>query len=165
MLCSMELYIKNIHYQKIYTLLVAIFVFSVIYFFLDDKHFSGVNIIKETIKKEVIKKEVEEKISQTPNLKKSMEPFENPYWDQVFSDIQVKKTLGEATKEVKEDVEEQELTPEKIETPFYQRFFDRFYFSMITSTLLGYGDIYPTTNICKMIVMLQSLITTMLIVS
>ena len=161
MLCSMELYIKNIHYQKIYTLLVAIFVFSVIYFFLDDKHFSGVNIIKETIKKEVIKKEVEEKISQTPNV----EAFENSYWNQLFSDVQVKKTLGEATKEVKEDVEEQELTPEKIETPFYQRFFDRFYFSMITSTLLGYGDIYPTTNICKMIVMLQSLITTMLIVS
>lgn len=100
----MELYIKDIHYQKIYTLLVAIFVFSVIYFFLDDKHFSGVNIIKETIKKEVIKKEVEEKISQTPNLKETVEPFENTSWDQVFSDIQVKKTLGEATKEVKEDV-------------------------------------------------------------
>ena len=102
----MELYIKNIHYQKIYTLLVAIFVFSVIYFFLDDKHFSGVNIIKETIKKEVIKKEVEERISQTPNV----EAFENSYWNQLFSDVQVKKTLGEATKEVKKDVEEQELT-------------------------------------------------------
>ena len=161
----MELYIKNIHYQKIYTLLVAIFVFSVIYFFLDDKHFSGVNIIKETIKKEVIKKEVEAKISQTPNVIPTVEPFENPYWEQAVKNIQVNKTLGEATQEVKEDVEEQDLTPEKIETPFYQRFFDRFYFSMITSTLLGYGDIYPTTNICKMIVMLQSLITTMLIVS
>lgn len=161
----MELYIKNIHYQKIYTLLVAIFVFSVIYFFLDDKHFSGVNIIKETIKKEVIKKEVEAKISQTPNVTTTVEPFENPYWEQAVKNIQVNKTLGEATQEVKEDVEEQDLTPEKIETPFYQRFFDRFYFSMITSTLLGYGDIYPTTNICKMIVMLQSLITTMLIVS
>ena len=157
----MELYIKNIHYQKIYTLLVAIFVFSVIYFFLDDSHFSGVNIIKETIKKEVIKKEVEEKISKTPNITTSVEPFENPY----LQSTQINKTLDQATQEVKEDVEEQDLTPEKIETPFYQRFFDRFYFSMITSTLLGYGDIYPTTNICKMIVMLQSLITTMLIVS
>ena len=157
----MELYIKNIHYQKIYTLLVAIFVFSVIYFFLDDSHFSGVNIIKETIKKEVIKKEVEEKISKTPNITTSVEPFENTY----LQSSQINKTLDQATKEVKEDVEEQDLTPEKIETPFYQRFFDRFYFSMITSTLLGYGDIYPTTNICKMIVMLQSLITTMLIVS
>ena len=157
----MELYIKNIHYQKIYTLLVAIFVFSVIYFFLDDSHFSGVNIIKETIKKEVIKKEVEDKISKTPNITTSVEPFENPY----LQTAQINKTLDQATQEVKEDVEEQDLTPEKIETPFYQRFFDRFYFSMITSTLLGYGDIYPTTNICKMIVMLQSLITTMLIVS
>ena len=161
----MELYIKNIHYQKIYTLLVAIFVFSVIYFFLDDNHFSGVNIIKETIKKEVIKKKVEAKISQTPNVTTTVEPFENPYWEQAVKNIQVNKTLDEATQEVKEDVEGQDLTPEKIETPFYQRFFDRFYFSMITSTLLGYGDIYPTTNICKMIVMLQSLITTMLIVS
>lgn len=157
----MELYIKNIHYQKIYTLLVAIFVFSVIYFFLDDSHFSGVNIIKETIKKEVIKKEVEEKISKTPNITTSIEPFENSY----LQNAQINKTLDQATQEVKEDVEEQDLTPEKIETPFYQRFFDRFYFSMITSTLLGYGDIYPTTNICKMVVMLQSLITTMLIVS
>ena len=161
----MELYIKNIHYQKIYTLLVAIFVFSVIYFFLDDNHFSGVNIIKETIKKEVIKKEVEQEISQTPNLRNTIEPFENPYWEQIVKDVQVNKTLGEATQEVKEDVEQQDLTPEKIETPFYQRFFDRFYFSMITSTLLGYGDIYPTTNICKTIVMLQSLVTIMLIVS
>lgn len=161
----MELYIKNIHYQKIYTLLVAIFVFSVIYFFLDDNHFSGVNIIKETIKKEVIKKEVEQEISQTPNLRNTIEPFENPYWEQIVKDVQVNKTLGEATQEVKEDVEQQDLTPEKIETPYYQRFFDRFYFSMITSTLLGYGDIYPTTNICKTIVMLQSLVTIMLIVS
>ena len=158
----MELYIKGIHYQKIYTLLVAILVFSVVYFLFDDNHFSGVNIIKEIIKKEVIKKEVEDKMNENYE---GIETFEESYKSNVIKDIDVKQKLGAATKKVTDEVEEQELTPDKIDTPFYQRFFDRFYFSMVTSTLLGYGDIYPTTNICKTVVMLQSLVTIMVIVS
>jgi len=158
----MELYIKGIHYQKIYTLLVAILVFSVVYFLFDDNHFSGVNIIKEIIKKEVIKKEVEDKMNENYE---GIETFEETYKSNIIKDINVKQKLGAATKKVTDEVEEQELTPDKIDTPFYQRFFDRFYFSMVTSTLLGYGDIYPTTNICKTVVMLQSLVTVMVIVS
>lgn len=158
----MELYIKGIHYQKIYTLLVAILVFSVVYFLFDDNHFSGVNIIKEIIKKEVIKKEVEDKMNENYE---GIETFEETYKSNIIKDINVKQKLGAATKKVTDEVEEQELTPDKIDTPFYQRFFDRFYFSMVTSTLLGYGDIYPTTNICKTVVMVQSLVTVMVIVS
>ena len=158
----MELYIKGIHYQKIYTLLVAILVFSVVYFLFDDNHFSGVNIIKEIIKKEVIKKEVEDKMNENYE---GIEKFEETYKSNIIKDINVKQKLGAATKKVTDEVEEQELTPDKIDTPFYQRFFDRFYFSMVTSTLLGYGDIYPTTNICNTVVMLQSLVTVMVIVS
>ena len=61
----------------------------------------------------------------------------------------VEKTIGEAKKEAEKDVEEEELLPEKIDRPISQRLFDRTYFSFITATLLGYGDIInPVTNIC-----------------
>ena len=46
---------------KILLLLIFIVVFSLIYMFLEDKHFSGVNVIKETIKKQAIEKEIEKK--------------------------------------------------------------------------------------------------------
>ena len=41
---------------KILLLLLFVVVFSLIYMFLDDKHFSGVNVIKETIKKQAMKR-------------------------------------------------------------------------------------------------------------
>ena len=44
--------------MKILLLLLFVVVFSLIYMFLDDKHFSGVNVIKETIKKQAIEKEI-----------------------------------------------------------------------------------------------------------
>ena len=47
--------------SKLFTLLVFVVFFSIVYLFLDDKHFSGVNFIKETIKEEVMKKKIEKK--------------------------------------------------------------------------------------------------------
>jgi hypothetical protein len=40
-----------------------------------------------------------------------------------------------------------------------ERWFERFYFSIVTSTTLGYGDVSPRTNIIKAIVIVQVLIT------
>ena len=143
---------KQFYHPKVVTLFISIIVFSMIYLFLDDENFSGVNYIKETIKKEVIKKKIDKEIEQD-----TFEAFSGLNYN-------VEQKLDETTKDVKKDVKKQELVPEKIEVPIYQKLFDRVYFSIITGALLGYGDIYPTTNICKMIAMIQSLFTISLIV-
>jgi hypothetical protein len=124
--------------------------------FLDDKHFSGVNFIKETIKEEVIKKKIEKKIKEKP------ETFYTIHDMKTTGNIEVE--LDKATEKVEKEIKEEELVSEKIEIPIYQKLFNRLYFSIITSTLLGYGDIYPVTNISKVIVMIQSLLTVTLIV-
>ena len=143
--------------RKIMVLLVSVLLFTFCYLLLGDQHFSGVNVIKETIKKELIKKKVGEKIDQQAKEGlSSMQYYEN----KANVDSQLKK----ATDVVKEDVEEDAITTDKIDTPIFQRFFDRFYFSIQNATLLGYGDIYPISNICKCFVILQSLFTISLIV-
>ena len=143
--------------RKIIVLLVSVVLFTFCYLLLGDQHFSGVNVIKETIKKELIKKKVGEKIDQQAKEGlSSMRYYEN----KANVDSQLKK----ATDVVKEDVEEDAITSDKIDTPIFQRFFDRLYFSIQNATLLGYGDIYPISNICKCFVILQSLFTISLIV-
>jgi hypothetical protein len=78
--------------------------------------------------------------------------------------VNIDKQLDKATKEIEKDTTKTELTKEKIDTPPYQHIFDRLYFSVITTTLLGYGDVYPVSNICKLITMFQSLLTVSLII-
>lgn len=149
----------NFRKSKLFTLLVFVVLFSLIYLFLDDKHFSGVNFIKETIKEEVIKKKIEKKIKESPEMQETFYTITD-----AKTSGNVEAELGKATKKAQQEINEDELTVEKIETPVFQRLFDRIYFSIITSTLLGYGDIYPVTNTCKSIVMIQSLVTLSLIV-
>lgn len=149
--------IKNfIKHPKIISLFISIAIFSILYLFLDDNHFSGVNYIKEKIKEEVIKKKVEKEIDEgDPEV---LESFTG------FNYNNVEQTLDETTKDVKQEIKDTELVTEKIDVPLSQKFFNRVYFSISTGTLLGYGDIYPTTNICKLIAMIQSLFTIALIV-
>jgi len=152
-----DIMISRIINKKISVLLISVLLFTFCYLLLGDQHFSGVNVIKETIKKELIKKKVGEKIDQQAKEGlSSMKYYEN----KANVDSQLKK----ATDVVKEDVEEDAITTDKIDTPIFQRFFDRLYFSIQNATLLGYGDIYPITNICKCFVILQSLFTISLIV-
>lgn len=158
--------LKNMmNHPKLATLLISVVIFSIVYTILDDKHFSGVNVIKEKIKEEVIKKEIESKVKEPEET--INEPFlgsnvENYYG--LMKEAELEKTIDEAKEEVEEEVEEEELTPENIEQPLSQRLFNRTYFSFTTATLLGFGDIYPVTNICKFIVMVQAMITVGLIV-
>tara|TARA_B100001027_G_scaffold216948_1_gene195355 strand:- start:8692 stop:9087 length:396 start_codon:yes stop_codon:yes gene_type:complete len=129
--------------------------------FLDDKHFSGVNVIKETIKKQAIEKEIEKKTTDGPLLKESFYQFEEVG---KVDDAEVEKEIDKASKEVDKEIKEEDLTVENIDSSVFQRLFDRLYFSIVTSCLLGYGDIYPVTNISKTIVMIQSFFTISLIV-
>jgi len=161
----------NLFPNKIYTLFTFIIFFSIIYLFLDDKHFSGVNFVKDAIKEEVIKKKIEKKIN--PGEIKEAFSLELPAaftfqkekkQNTVEEQKDVIKKIDKVAEDTEKEVDEEELVPEKIETSNIQKLFDRLYFSIITSTLLGYGDIYPITNISKMIVMTQSLLTISLIV-
>ena len=144
---------------KLFILSIFIVFFSILYMFLDDKHFSGVNVVKETIKEEVIKKKLEKKVQEMPS---QVDTFTSLTNNTIQTDVE--HELDKAAKTVEQEVKEDDLTVEKIETTTFQRLFDRLYFSIITSTLLGYGDIYPVTNISKTIVMAQSLATVSLIV-
>ena len=76
----------------------------------------------------------------------------------------VDKKIDKVAVDTEKEVEEEDLAVDNIENTFTQKFFERVYFSIITSTLLGYGDIYPITNLSKSIVMVQSLLTISLII-
>lgn len=132
--------------QKILLLMLLIIVYTFIYSFLDNTHFEGINPVQDRLKEE----HIEEKANElTGNYGKEF--YEN--------NVIVDKNEIEKTTEKEVEVEKR-----KIESPsITQHIFDRFYFSMITACLLGYGDIYPSTNVLKFIVSTQSFITLCLI--
>jgi len=147
-------------HPKVSVLLISAFIFSIFYLLLDDSNFSGVNYIKETIKKEVIKKEIDKQIKNTDIT----EPMSNNVYNKQFENIKRDVAMEDATKDVSEEVDDEELKADKINISIFQRYFNRIYFSINTSCLLGYGDIYPVSNISKSLTMLQSLLTISIIV-
>lgn len=131
------------YFYKILGLLLVIIFFSLIYNTLDASNFEGINPLQDLIKEKIVHKEVQNIIES--------------YFDNKEEDIGKIKLQEDVKKVVESD-------QEKIEKPsFYQQYFDRLYFSIITSCLLGYGDIYPATNIVKTLVSIQSLLTLFLI--
>lgn len=156
-----EIMIKRITTNKITMLFTLCMLFTLIYLFLDDSHFSGLNKIQETIKDELLKKEVEKEVERA-----STEPFvvyEN--YEKKINDIEKQMKIDETTQDVKKSVEEQELDPEQIKPSVFQKLFNRLYFSISTGCLLGFGDIYPITNASKTIVIAQALSTIALIIA
>ena len=156
-----ETIIRRITTNKITMLFTLCILFTMIYIFLDDSHFSGLNKIQETIKDELLKKEVEKEVESAYN-----EPFvvyEN--YETKINDIEKQMKIDETTQDVKKSVEEQELNPEQIKPSIFQKLFNRLYFSISTGCLLGFGDIYPITNASKTIVIAQALSTIALIIS
>lgn len=143
---------KTGYLNKLLLLFVSMAFFSVIYLFFDDNNFSGVNYIKEKVKEEVLKKKVEKNIKRETDK----EGYSG------FDDLESK--IDKTVKQAKVDVEENELIDEKMDVSIGQKFFNRIYFSISTGTLLGYGDIYPVTNLCKIVVMCQTLLTISLII-
>lgn len=151
--------------DKIYTLIVSCLIFTMLYMLLDDNHFSGLNKIQETIKQELLKKEIEPEVE-----KASAEPFKlwNNSKNDMISDYEEQQkdiAIEEKTEDVKKDVDEQELKPEQITPNSLQKLFNRLYFSVSTGCLLGFGDIYPITNVSKSMTILQGLFTVSLILS
>lgn len=122
--------------NKLFYLFVTVFIFSVTYSVINPVNFHGINKIQDQIKDNLIEDKAREGFYSLSNK------------DRV--ELDVEKIVE------KED--------EKIhEQGIFQRYLDCLYFSIITSCLLGYGDIYPITNMSKILVSIQSLITLSLI--
>lgn len=153
----MEIVRTRFSSYKIGLLIVVTVLFTLLYMLLDDSHFSGLNKIQETIKDELIKKKLEQQVD-----KAIIESFVK---EEYFTNDTLKQIkIDEATRNVEDDVDKNDLTPENIEPSIIQKLFNRLYFSVSTSTLLGFGDIYPVTNISKTLVMFQSITTLILII-
>lgn len=148
---------QNRYKFKIKTLLITTFVFSILYLFLDDLDFSGVNIVQEKIKDELIEKTVEKEIDE--NVPEAFENQGSNLLPDKNSDLQIEM----ATEEVKDEVKKQELQAENIEPSLLMKYFNRVYFSINTGCLLGYGDIYPVSVTAKGLAMVQAFITILLI--
>jgi hypothetical protein len=148
--------IKNTFLKgKIYTLIMLSLFFTIIYLLLDDTNFSGINKIQQILRDEFIKKEVQKKIN--------IENYTNYLNEEKEKDKD--NAIDKTKNEVENAIEDDELTPEKIDQSILQKIFNRLYFSITTGCLLGYGDIYPISNIAKSISMVQSLFTVSLILS
>ena len=132
--------VKKYH-LKIIGLFVLIFLFSILYSFLDSTHFQGINPLQDKIKDKIVKRETDDVIKESFQY--------------------VDKDKRKVTEDIEKVVKDEE---DKIERPSsIQNFFDRLYFSIITACLLGYGDIYPATNTTKILTATQSLLTVCLI--
>ena len=147
----------NKYQFKIKTLFISTILFSILYLFLDDLDFSGVNIVQEKIKDELIEKTVEKEIDQ--NVPEAFRNKGSELLPDRNSDLQ----MDIATEEVKDEVKKDDLQAESIEPSILMKFFNRFYFSINTGCLLGYGDIYPVSPSAKILAMIQAMITILLI--
>ena len=137
--------LKKKYHLKIIGLVLLIIIFSVFYALLDTTHFQGINVVQDKVKDDIVEKE---------SKKVTNESF------QQFNQYETVEKQN-LKRNIQEKVEDEE---EKISRPsIFQNFFDRLYFSIITACLLGYGDIYPTTNIAKSLSALQSFLTVCLI--
>ena len=138
---------------RIFLFLFQIIFFSIIYFSLDDSHFSGINLVEELIKDEIIKKNITSSIKEDFDDKidvNIIEKSETPL-------------LKKKTKQIKMDVKNKDISKETISPSKFQKFFDRFYFSFTTGATLGFGDIVPKSNLCKFIVMIQLFATALIV--
>ena len=125
---------------KITCFFTFIIVFSIVYSFLNSSHFHGINPVQDKIKDNLVKTEVENNGTES------------------FSTDKDTQKLTENVRQVVKNDEQ------KIKRPSIgQKYFDSLYFSINNACLLGYGDIYPATNILKVIVSLQALMTIFLI--
>ena len=139
----------KVKFNKISILVFLMFFFSLIYMLLDDSHFSGVNKFKEIVKEEVIKDKAKKEIQEN---------FTG------LNYINKEEVIDIAAKETEKEVEEQELNPEKVQPSLVNRYFNRLYFAIVTGCLLGYGDIYPVSNLSKLLCGVQGLFTVALII-
>lgn len=164
---------SNLHIKhKVWILLLLIVLFTFLYYLYDDTNYGGISNIQELIKEELIKTTIKDKIKekfQNLNLNNHVKINNHYFHTEDDEDIEIKisskddKAIDDKAKEIKKAVETTELKQEKIKPNMFQKIFNRLYFSVVTATTLGYGDIYPITIPVKILTMLQTISTIILI--
>tara|TARA_Y100000389_G_C17468278_1_gene527763 strand:- start:1562 stop:1984 length:423 start_codon:yes stop_codon:yes gene_type:complete len=129
--------------------------------FLDDIHFSGINKLEEMIKDEIIQRKI------TPHIQLNQEEsYQNYDYNNVLGAFSIEKeteqvskeeikSIKEKTEEIKDDIEEEKVIESLAKPSLSSRFFNRLYFSFVTATTIGYGDVVPYSNACKLITIVQ----------
>lgn len=157
-------YLKRINLMKIIILFSFMIFFSFVYTFLDDSNFAGVNKVKEIVKEEVIKdkvkKEIREEFTNFNDFNNVIENYKNKKQEKEQA-----QAIEDTTRETEIEVKNEELDPENVKPNIMTKYVNRLYFSIVTGCLLGYGDIYPTTHVAKIICAIQGLCTVGLIIS
>ena len=128
-------------------LMLQIIIFSFIYMILNDAHFSGINTLEEMIRDELLQRKI------NPIIK---EQFQNENKDKLEKEIQ------EIEKDI--NIETDPVIREVTQPSLFSSFFKRLYFSFVTGTTLGHGDIFPNTVLCKTITIVQLITSILLLV-
>ena len=143
---------------KILMLFLSFFVFGIIYTsFCRDYEFGGINLIQDQMKQTLVDTYVEK--VKTKNISKNDEM-------KIADKLQTGEVDPEDDLELKANVDAKTLNVNKsvTEKDILQRFFDRFYFAVVTGTTLGYGDIYPVSNKVKVLSVLQLFTTVYILI-
>ncbi len=129
--------------QRFYYLMLQIVIFSFIYMLLNDAHFSGINTLEEMIRDELLQRKID------PIIKEDF-----------------KDSLEREIKEIEEeiDINTDPVVTEVTQPTLFSSFFKRLYFSFVTGSTLGYGDIFPNTVLCKTITIVQLITSILLLV-
>lgn len=128
-------------------LMLQIIIFSFVYMILNDAHFSGINTLEEMIRDELLQRKINPIIT---------EKFQNKNKDKLEKEIQ------EIEKDI--NIETDPVIREVTQPSLFSSFFKRLYFSFVTGTTLGYGDIFPNTVLCKTITIIQLITSILLLV-
>lgn len=143
---------------KILMLFLSFFVFGIIYtLFCKDYEFGGINLIQDQMKQKLVDKYVEK--VKTKDISRTDE-------DKIAGKLQTGEVDPEDDVDLKANVDTNTLNVKKsvTEKHILQRFFDRFYFAVVTGTTLGYGDIYPVSNKVKVLSILQLFTTVYILI-
>ena len=149
-------------FNKIQILFFSMIFFSLIYMLLDDNHFEGVNKFKELVKEEVIKDKVQKEIKENFELYENIDKYYKQ--NKILQEEKKEEVIDDVAKEAEKETKKDELAVEKVEPSVINKYLNRLYFAIITGCLLGYGDIYPVTNVSKILAGLQGLLTVSLII-
>ena len=129
--------------QRFYYLMLQILIFSFIYMLLNDAHFSGINTLEEMIRDELLQRKID------------------PIIKEEFKD-NLEKEIKEIEEEI--DIDTDPVNTEVTQPTLFSSFFKRLYFSFVTGSTLGYGDIFPNTVLCKTITIVQLITSILLLV-
>tara|TARA_B100001175_G_C19513638_1_gene645648 strand:+ start:4843 stop:5184 length:342 start_codon:yes stop_codon:yes gene_type:complete len=110
---------------------------------LNDAHFSGINTLEEMIRDELLQRKIDPIIKE--DFKDSLE-----------------KEIKEIEEEI--DINTDPVITEVTQPTLFSSFFKRLYFSFVTGSTLGYGDIFPNTVLCKTITIVQLITSILLLV-